>query len=135
MCNYDQLTTHSLFWYSMIHHLWRYPFTNNILYFSFLIVGEYMFDCPLARVNQILKMKKLENVVFTTLSSRRKQGMRESNSRQRFWRPLSYHLTNPLCDMVFKTTSVIICDRWMCVKAFFNNLLNAFVVRLFAYFV
>ena len=22
--------------------------------------------------------------------------MRESNSRQRFWRPLSYHLTNPL---------------------------------------
>ena len=25
-----------------------------------------------------------------------KQGMRESNSRQRFWRPLSYHLTNPL---------------------------------------
>ena len=23
--------------------------------------------------------------------------MRESNSRQRFWRPLSYHLTNPLC--------------------------------------
>ena len=24
------------------------------------------------------------------------QGMRESNSRQRFWRPLSYHLTNPL---------------------------------------
>ena len=25
-----------------------------------------------------------------------KQGMRESNSHQRFWRPLSYHLTNPL---------------------------------------
>ena len=25
------------------------------------------------------------------------QGMRESNSHQRFWRPLSYHLTNPLC--------------------------------------
>src|SRR5699024_843813 len=24
------------------------------------------------------------------------QGMRESNSHQRFWRPLSYHLTNPL---------------------------------------
>ena len=23
--------------------------------------------------------------------------MRESNSHQRFWRPLSYHLTNPLC--------------------------------------
>ena len=30
---------------------------------------------------------------YSTLS---KQGMRESNSHQRFWRPLSYHLTNPL---------------------------------------
>ena len=28
------------------------------------------------------------------------QGMRESNSHQRFWRPLSYHLTNPLCDQL-----------------------------------
>ena len=26
--------------------------------------------------------------------------MRESNSRQRFWRPLSYHLTNPLYSFV-----------------------------------
>ena len=26
--------------------------------------------------------------------------MRESNSHQRFWRPLSYHLTNPLYDMI-----------------------------------
>ena len=26
--------------------------------------------------------------------------MRESNSRQRFWRPLSYHLTNPLFNCV-----------------------------------
>ena len=30
------------------------------------------------------------------------QGMRESNSHQRFWRPLSYHLTNPLCQRLFK---------------------------------
>ena len=28
--------------------------------------------------------------------------MRESNSHQRFWRPLSYHLTNPLNIMFFK---------------------------------
>ena len=26
--------------------------------------------------------------------------MRESNSRQRFWRPLSYHLTNPLYSVL-----------------------------------
>ena len=26
--------------------------------------------------------------------------MRESNSRQRFWRPLSYHLTNPLYSIL-----------------------------------
>ena len=26
--------------------------------------------------------------------------MRESNSHQRFWRPLSYHLTNPLCTNI-----------------------------------
>ena len=34
--------------------------------------------------------RNTENSVFY------KQGMRESNSHQRFWRPLSYHLTNPL---------------------------------------
>ena len=35
----------------------------------------------------------------TTLKSRfafKWQGMRESNSQQWFWRPLLYHLTNPL---------------------------------------
>ena len=32
-------------------------------------------------------------------------GMRESNPRQRFWRPLSYHLTNPLyiCGIICRT--------------------------------
>ena len=28
--------------------------------------------------------------------------MRESNSHQRFWRPLSYHLTNPLYEVRYK---------------------------------
>ena len=41
---------------------------------------------------------------FFTLKNRRKidgfkQGMRESNSHQKFWRLLSYHLTNPLYIM------------------------------------
>ena len=31
------------------------------------------------------------------------QGMRESNSHQRFWRPLSYHLTNPLYNLFLNT--------------------------------
>ena len=39
-----------------------------------------------------LKSRLASILTYTT-----KQGMRESNSRQRFWRPLSYHLTNPLC--------------------------------------
>ena len=33
--------------------------------------------------------------------------MRESNSHQRFWRPLSYHLTNPLHHHIFKTTYML----------------------------
>ena len=40
--------------------------------------------------------KKPENVVFNAFRLLSKQGMRELNPRQRFWRPLSYHLTNPL---------------------------------------
>ena len=41
--------------------------------------------------------KKAQTPYFTwILSFFQKQGMRESNSHQRFWRPLSYHLTNPL---------------------------------------
>ena len=33
---------------------------------------------------------------FIDFQAPKVQGMRESNSHQRFWRPLSYHLTNPL---------------------------------------
>ena len=48
------------------------------------------------------KRKKPQNPVNTRFSRLfHKQGMRESNSRQRFWRPLSYHLTNPLCSLCF----------------------------------
>ncbi len=36
------------------------------------------------------------------------QGMRESNSHQKFWRLLSYHLTNPLYIIVlFQTINII----------------------------
>ena len=33
--------------------------------------------------------------------------MRESNSRQRFWRPLSYHLTNPLYINIMRVFTLI----------------------------
>ena len=36
------------------------------------------------------------------------QGMRESNSHQRFWRPLSYHLTNPLYCLLKSLNSITI---------------------------
>ena len=42
-----------------------------------------------------------------------KQGMRESNSHQRFWRPLSYHLTNPLYrGLLSQATGIVYCDKY-----------------------
>ena len=43
---------------------------------------------------QFQNIKKASKHKFTSFTL--EQGMRESNSHQRFWRPLSYHLTNPL---------------------------------------
>ena len=40
--------------------------------------------------------KKKSETMNNHVSDFFQQGMRESNSHQRFWRPLSYHLTNPL---------------------------------------
>ena len=42
------------------------------------------------------KTKEPERLDFKGFQALNEQGMRESNSHQRFWRPLSYHLTNPL---------------------------------------
>ena len=51
---------------------------------------------------QSLKQNKSPENISTIMLSRllTSQGMRESNSHQRFWRPLSYHLTNPLCTNI-----------------------------------
>ena len=38
----------------------------------------------------------LKGLIYQAFQHLPEQGMRESNSHQRFWRPLSYHLTNPL---------------------------------------
>ena len=56
-----------------------------------------------------------------------KQGMRESNSHQRFWRPLSYHLTNPLHYKIIH--SKLHTDHRL--SKFFNaNILASLVRRL-----
>lgn len=58
------------------------------------------------------KIKIPENPLKSRLPSififSREQGMRESNSHQRFWRPLSYHLTNPLYPYVILLPQVLI---------------------------
>ena len=51
--------------------------------------------------------------------------MRESNSHQRFWRPLSYHLTNPLYQrsvITSSTTNKIITDHTVIVKRRWRDL-------------
>ena len=45
-------------------------------------------------------IKKAETLKLQGIQLFQKQGMRESNSHQRFWRPLSYHLTNPLSVLI-----------------------------------
>ena len=42
------------------------------------------------------KTKEPECLDFKGFQAPKEQGMRESNSHQKFWRLLSYHLTNPL---------------------------------------
>ena len=40
--------------------------------------------------------------------------MRESNSHQRFWRPLSYHLTNPLSTRgALRRQATLMCDTFI----------------------
>ena len=57
---------------------------------------------PLERAHGAQTKKNTVNSVFL------EQGMRESNSHQKFWRLLSYHLTNPLYIIVlFQTINII----------------------------
>ena len=65
-----------------------------------------------------MKKQFFSGVDFKGFQAPKEQGMRESNSHQRFWRPLSYHLTNPL--YVISVTVAIIH-----IKATFVKLLYA----------
>ena len=53
------------------------------------------------------KQKRPEHLFLQAFQPFPEQGMRESNSRQRFWRPLSYHLTNPLYIKYYEGTALI----------------------------
>ena len=53
------------------------------------------------------KQKRPEHLILQAFQPFPEQGMRESNSRQRFWRPLSYHLTNPLYIKYYEGAALI----------------------------
>ena len=53
------------------------------------------------------KTKEPECLDFKGFQAPKEQGMRESNSHQRFWRPLSYHLTNPLSKPTCKISFTV----------------------------
>ena len=55
---------------------------------------------PVFHVSFYLLQIRLQSAGYGVCMHLQKQGMRESNSRQRFWRPLSYHLTNPLFHII-----------------------------------
>ena len=63
----------------------------------------------LGQARTLARRSHKKSTVFTVLFA---QGMRESNSHQRFWRPLSYHLTNPLYRDSFLTSHLysILCE-------------------------
>ena len=55
----------------------------------------------------VWQFKKPKHLIFQAFRLFCEQGMRESNSRQRFWRPLSYHLTNPLYINIMRVFTLI----------------------------
>ena len=65
--------------------------SEHLLFLLFIVLIPCLipFDLP-------DKTKEPETLIFQAILALYEQGMRESNSHQRFWRPLSYHLTNPL---------------------------------------
>ena len=74
------------------------------------------------------KHKNPRNAVNTPFLRLSEQGMRESNSHQRFWRPLSYHLTNPLyCfrTLDYYTKGNVVCQEKM---IFFVTLLQLWLL-------
>ena len=59
------------------------------------------------------KTKEPECLDFKGFQAPKEQGMRESNSHQRFWRPLSYHLTNPLQSILYILSKLHTCWHFL----------------------
>lgn len=59
--------------------------------------------------------------------------MRESNSHQRFWRPLSYHLTNPLyaCHTFVSDDCLIIVQRKQSIVNIKNHNFQKYILVIF----
>ena len=73
--------------------------TFLVSYVSFKVSkkgNQHIVDYLLDYLFKLVKREVLATLHFQGFASFQIQGMRESNSHQRFWRPLSYHLTNPL---------------------------------------
>ena len=78
------------------------------------------------------KTKEPERLDFKGFQALNEQGMRESNSHQRFWRPLSYHLTNPLYTRKsgHRATASLYVVAWKLHACVINvNLLNQWNLR------
>ena len=83
---------------------------NSIL-FSFQF-NTYAYVSPYVSPLHIFqKRKQLESLIFQGFLAVCKQGMRESNPRQKFWRLLSYHLTNPLYSVLTFSSHHIFIPR------------------------
>ena len=59
-----------------------------------------------------------------------KQGKRGSNPHLRFWRPLLYHWTIPLCKVLWYYTSKVIICQQLFFDFFKKNLLKIFILVL-----
>ena len=78
------------------------------------------------------KRKTARNALFLRLSELfLKQGMRESNSHQRFWRPLSYHLTNPLCKRLTAAYTFVQACLGKCVRIRQTACIFCFQIEVF----
>ena len=76
----------------------------------FRFIHDYLLIIILFRlISFIIKVFKCKKRIQAEiqLKSFKQQGMRESNSHQRFWRPLSYHLTNPLSKPTCKISFTV----------------------------
>ena len=80
----------------MSHLIFIYMYSYSTVYFCLDFIRVPKLISWVVTLTFSGKTKEPECLDFKGFQAPKEQGMRESNSHQRFWRPLSYHLTNPL---------------------------------------